>query len=222
MNGELSWDEEGNLAVRVAHPAVECRFKLPPASRTDSKGGFFDMEKMNRGQPRLSTGRLVLLGMMIALNVLLGRFSIQVTGEIRVSVLGFLPIALSGMLMGPMYGAMTGAAGDIINYLLFTHVWGPYFPGYTLTALLSGAWYGLVLKGRKVTWLLAAIAIVPVILIGEMGLNSVWVWLMYRNTFWANLPMRLLTNAIECPIKMALLVFLARGMERFPQKYLKI
>lgn len=180
------------------------------------------MEKMNRGQPRLSTGRLVLLGMMIALNVLLGRFSIQVTGEIRVSVLGFLPIALSGMLMGPMYGAMTGAAGDIINYLLFTHVWGPYFPGYTLTALLSGAWYGLVLKGRKVTWLLAAIAIVPVILIGEMGLNSVWVWLMYRNTFWANLPMRLLTNAIECPIKMALLVFLARGMERFPQKYLKI
>ncbi len=172
-----------------------------------------------KGWYKLNTHRLVLLGLMVALNVILGRFSIQITNEVRISVLGFLPIALAGLLMGPMYGALTGAAGDVVNYMLFTHVYGGYFPGYTLTALISGAWYGLVLHGRRVDLKWCIIAIVPVILLCEIGLNSCWVYMMYRNTFWANLPLRLVTNAIEAPIKVALLMFMNRLMARFPKHY---
>lgn len=171
---------------------------------------------------RVSTQRLVLLGLMVALNVVLGRFSIQIVPEVRVSVLGFLPIALAAHLMGPMYGTLTGAAGDIVNYLLFTHVYGAYFPGYTLTAALSGLWYGLMLYRRKVTWPRAILTIAPVIVLGEMGLNSLWVYLMYRKTFWANLPMRLVTNLIECPIKILLLSGMTAMLKRFPESYLKM
>ena len=78
---------------------------------------------------RIDTKRLVLLGLMVALNVVLGRFSIQLVPEVRLSILGFMPIALAAHLMGPLYGALTGAAGDIVNYILFTHVYGAYFPG---------------------------------------------------------------------------------------------
>ena len=70
----------------------------------------------------LSTQKLVLLALMVALNVVLGRLSVQFTPEIRLSVFGFLPIALAGMLMGPLYGGLTGAAGDILNYVLFTYI----------------------------------------------------------------------------------------------------
>lgn len=170
----------------------------------------------------ISTKKLVLLALMVALNVVLGRLSIQFTPEIRVSVFGFLPIALAGMLMGPVYGALTGAAGDILNFLLFTHVFGPYFPGYTITALLSGLWYGYVLHDRKVNLVRAILCIVPVIVLGEMLLNSVWVYIMYNKTFWAKLPLRLLTNVVECPIKIALVLGMNKLVERFPKSYLKL
>ena len=170
----------------------------------------------------MMTRRLVLLGLLVAMNVVLGRFSIQLVPEVRLSILGFLPIALAAYLMGPLYGALTGAAGDIVNYILFTHVYGAYFPGYTLTAILSGLWYGLVLYRRKVTWPRAILAILPVIVLGEMGLNSLWVYMMYSKTFWANLPMRLITNAIECPLKILLLSGMTHMLERIPQSYLKM
>lgn len=170
----------------------------------------------------LSVKSVVLLGLMVALNVVLGRFSIQITPEVRLSVLGFIPIAMAGMLMGPLYGGLVGAAGDVLNYALFTHAYGGYFPGYTLTALLSGIWYGLVLHGKRITWLRAAVAILPVIILGEMGLNSVWTYMLYSKTFWARLPLRLLTNIIECPIKILLLMVLTKLLNRFPKSYLKL
>ncbi|MBQ8619002.1 MAG: folate family ECF transporter S component [Clostridia bacterium] len=171
---------------------------------------------------RISVKAMVLLGLMVALNVVLGRFSIQIVPQVRISVLGFIPIAMAAYLLGPVYGALTGALGDIVNFFFFTHVYGPYFPGYTVTALLSGAWYGFVLHGKKVTWTRAALCIVPVILLGEMGLNSVWTYVLYGDTLWANLPMRLITNLIECPLKIALLVGMTRLLDRFPKSYLKL
>ena len=170
----------------------------------------------------LSVKAIVLLGLMIALNVVLGRLSIQFTPEVRLSVFGFLPIALAGMLMGPLYCGLVGAAGDVVNYVLFTHAYGAYFPGYTLTALLSGLWYGLVLHGKKITWARAVLCILPVILLGEMGLNSVWTYMLYSKTFWAKLPIRLVTNAIEAPVKIALLLGMSKLLERFPKSYLKL
>ena len=171
---------------------------------------------------RMSVKSLVLLGLMVALNVVLGRLSIQFTPEVRISVFGFIPIALAGMLMGPLYGGLAGATGDVVNYVLFTHAYGGYFPGYTLTALVSGLWYGCVLHGKKVTWLRAVLAIAPVIIVGEMGLNSVWTYMLYSKTFWAKLPLRLLTNVIECPIKIALLMGMTKLLDRFPKSYLKL
>lgn len=171
---------------------------------------------------RMSVKSLVLLGLMVALNVVLGRLSIQFTPEVRISVFGFIPIALAGMLMGPLYGGLAGATGDVVNYVLFTHAYGGYFPGYTLTALVSGFWYGCVLHGKKVTWLRAVLAIAPVIIVGEMGLNSVWTYMLYSKTFWAKLPLRLLTNVIECPIKIALLMGMTKLLDRFPKSYLKL
>ncbi len=170
----------------------------------------------------ISTRKLVLLALMVALNVVLGRLSIQFTPEIRMSVFGFIPIALAGCLMGPVYGALTGAAGDILNYLLFTHVYGPLFPGYTVVALLSGAWYGFVLYKKEMSWWRAALCIVPVVLVGEMFLNSIWVYIMYSKTFWAKLPLRLLTNVLETPVKVVLLMGMNRLLGRFPKNFFNL
>lgn len=171
---------------------------------------------------RLSTRKLVFLALMVAMNVVLSRLSIQLSPEIRLSIVGFLPMAMAGMLLGPFYGGLTGALGDVMNFVLFTHVYGPYFPGYTLTALLSGLWYGRMLHNHPMTWLRAVFTILPVILLGEIGLNSVWVYIMYSKSFWAKLPMRLITNVIELPLKVLLLMGMERLMGRIPKSYLKL
>lgn len=126
---------------------------------------------------------------------------------------------MAAYLMGPAYGAMAGALGDIVNYLLFTHAFGPYFPGYSITAALSGMWYGMVLFDKEITWNRAILAILPVIVIGEMGLNSVWVYILYSKTFRAKLPLRLLTNALEAPLKILLLTGMTRLLNRIPQSH---
>lgn len=169
-----------------------------------------------------STQRLVMLALLIALNVILGRLSIQLIPEVRLSVFGFIPIALAGTLMGPGAGAAAGAIGDILNYLLFTHAYGGYFPGYTLTAALSGLWYGYVLHRRNFSFSRCALTIVPVILLGEMLLNSLWVYIMYSKTFWANLPMRLVTNVVECPVKIFLLMGMGKLLHRVSPSQIKL
>ena len=171
---------------------------------------------------KLTTRQLVFLALMAAMNVVLGRFSIQILPEVRVSVFGFLPMAMAGIMMGPVFGALTGMAGDILNFLLFTHVFGPYFPGYTVVAALSGMWYGMTLHNqREISWKRAAWAIIPVIVVGEIVLNSIWVYIMYSKTFWANLPMRLLTNVVECPIKIVLLMGMSKIIARVPKHLFK-
>lgn len=182
------------------------------------KGGFL-MEKTKHSW---SVRKLVFLALMVAMNVVLSRLSIQLSSEIRLSIVGFLPMAMAGMLLGPLSGGLTGALGDIVNYVLFTHVYGAYFPGYTLTALLSGLWYGWMLHNHKLTWPRAILTILPVIVLGEMGLNSVWVYMMYSKTFWAKLPLRLLTNLVELPLKVLLLVGMERLTARIPKSYLKL
>lgn len=183
------------------------------------------LKAWDKSWAHISTQRLVTLAMLVALSIVLGRFSIQFTPEIRLSIVGFLPIAIAGALMGPVYGALTGAMGDILNYLLFNHAAGAYFPGYTLTALLSGWWYGVNLYRHplnQLSWKRIALCVIPISIACEIGLNSLWTYLLYSKTFWAKLPLRVLTNAIECPLKMVLLLLMSRAVSRFPKSLLKV
>lgn len=183
------------------------------------------LKAWDKSWAHISTQRLVTLAMLVALSIVLGRFSIQFTPEIRLSIVGFLPIAIAGALMGPVYGALTGAMGDILNYLLFNHAAGAYFPGYTLTALLSGWWYGVNLYRHPLnhlSWKRIALCVIPISIVCEIGLNSLWTYLLYSKTFWAKLPLRVLTNVIECPLKMVLLMLMSRAVSRFPKSLLKV
>lgn len=182
------------------------------------------MVKNQYEKPRFqfSTKKLVLLALMVALNVVLGRLNIPIGNTIRISVLGFLPFILAAWLLGPAYAALAAAAGDIVSFLLFNHVFGPLNPGLTLTAALSGLWYGMVLYKKDITWLRACLAVIPVIIVCEMGLNTLWLYLQYPTYTIASLPMRLLTNAIECPVKVLLVMGMTKLVNRIPKSYLQL
>lgn len=58
-----------------------------------------------------------------------------------------IPLMLSGIILGPFAGFITGAAADLINFI--AKPGGPFFPGFTLVSGLSGFIPGIIFKYLK-------------------------------------------------------------------------
>src|SRR3712207_6616484 len=100
-----------------------------------------------------NTKKMVMIGSFIAIEIILTRFLSIQTPIIRFGF-GFIPLSFSAMLFGPAAGAITGALAEIMGMMLFPK--GAYFPGFTVSAALSGAIYGMYFykkpkKDRKST-----------------------------------------------------------------------
>ncbi len=142
--------------------------------------------------------KLVIVGLMIALNIILVRFLSIKTPMVRISF-GFLPIAIVGILYGPIWGGIAGAVSDVIGITLMP-IGTPFF-GFTLTAFLAGVFYGFFLHNKEISYKNVIVAVLPVVVVCDLLLNTYWLQLLYGNAFVAMLPLRLLKIAILAPLQ---------------------
>lgn len=154
---------------------------------------------------------LAISGLFLALAVVLSRFSWKLSPSIQISF-SYLPIACAAMLFGPIAGGALGALNDIIQATLFPA--GPYFPGFTLTALIGGLVYGMLLYKREVRLWHIALSRALVVILGNVLLNTVWLSIMGGNAFWALLPARAIKNALQYPVDLILLSFVLVAVRR--------
>lgn len=148
--------------------------------------------------------KLPVIGLLVALEFILTRFlSITLPG-IRLSF-GFLPVSMIAILYGPMWGAGAYAIGDIVGSVLIPSGTGAYFPGFTVTAFLTGLTYGYFLHNKNITWktVLPASLIVCVLL--NLGLDSVWLYMILGKGLWAFMPGRVAKTLIMIPIQVILI-----------------
>lgn len=141
-----------------------------------------------------NTRVMVTSAMLLALSVVLNAtVAIYLSTTSRITF-GLLAVAVCGYLFGPSPAMMIAALSDILVTIL--RPVGPYFPGYTLTAALSGLVYGLAFyrKEVKLPRILVAQAVVSVLL--NLGLNTLWAVLVQGKALAAILPIRLLANSI--------------------------
>ena len=148
------------------------------------------------------TTKICIAALLLALEIILARFCSVSTPILRLSF-GFLPIAVLGILYGPVWSAATYAIGDFIGAILFPI--GDYFPGFTLTAGLSGLVFGLVLYKRPVTLRTSFIASFIVVIFMDLVLNTYWLTLLYGDAYLSLLPIRLLKVALAIPIETLLI-----------------
>ena len=102
--------------------------------------------KINGQEPTkklFSTKMMATLGILLAMDIVLTRFLSINAWNIRIGF-GFVPVVLSGMLFGAVPTMVLGALADFLGAILFPI--GPYFPGFTLTAALTGLVFGYFLK----------------------------------------------------------------------------
>ncbi|MCR5293745.1 MAG: folate family ECF transporter S component [Lachnospiraceae bacterium] len=154
---------------------------------------------------------LTACAMLGALAVILGNFSVYLTPEIRV---GFstIPNQLVDYLFGPAAGAVFGGALDILKYLIKPS--GAFFFGFTFSAIMAGLIYGLFFYKRKLSLprILAAEGIVSLVV--NIGLNSLWLTMLYGQALMVILPGRILKNLVMWPINSLIYYFLVRLLGR--------
>ena len=155
---------------------------------------------------------VVFCGLMAALAVVLGYVaSIDIGQYIRIGFSG-LPNQVVSYLFGPAIGSIFGGVLDILKWAIKPT--GPYFPGFTLSAVLGGLIYGGFFYKRPVTIgrVFAAHAVVTVIV--NIGFNTWWLVLLYNRVASVILPMRILKNAIMLPIDTALTYLILKAVDR--------
>ena len=158
---------------------------------------------------------IVTTALLSALDVILTRFLSIQTQFLRIGF-GFLPVAVAGIAYGPFWGAVTGAVGDILGMIIYPPA--EYFPGFTLTALLTGVVFGLFLYRRPVTILRVLLASAAVCIFLNLLLDTLWLNIMYGNSFLALLPARVVKCIINIPVYTVLIrIIWGNALSKIPQ-----
>ena len=176
------------------------------------------MGKLKQKRTGLTTQHLTVVGLLMAMDIILTRFVAIQTPFTRITF-GFLPSAVMGALYGPWIAGTAGALTDLIGIFLFNRG-APFFIGFTVSAFLGSAIYGLFLH-RKQNNLFSIIAAVLVISIFvNILLNTVWLVMIYGEAWRVILPARILQNAIIAPVRVILIHFVLnqRTLKKLFQK----
>lgn len=164
---------------------------------------------------------LAVCGMLLALRILLGYFSnltLAITPDIKIG-LTFLPIAIAGILCGPIAAGAIGALGDLICFLLVPM--GAYFPGWTINGLLVGLLYGIFLfECKKFIPSLVICELVSGIFV-EIALGSLWLYIQCSKAFWVTAGIRGLKTIVAIPIEIALIILFEKTVIKKLDRVLK-
>ncbi len=141
---------------------------------------------------------IAVCGIMGALAIVLGYVAtIKIGDYIRVGF-SFLPNVIIDFLYGPVVGGIFGGVMDIVKYLM--NPTGPFFPGFTISAIIGAVIYGVILYRQNITILRVFTAQLIVKAVVNIFLNTIWLVLLYENGFYAILPGRIISNAVMLPI----------------------
>ena len=165
---------------------------------------------MNRIDRKRKIQNNVNCALLIALEIIFTRFLSIQTPVLRISF-AFVPLALTGILYGPLYGFMVGLTADILGMILFST--GGFHPGITLVTALTGMVYGLLLhrKQGEEKWtktkvfLRSVMAAFIVNAFLEMGLNTLWLSQILHKGYLALLPARAVKQVIMMGIQSVML-----------------
>ena len=171
-------------------------------------------EKMS---PTQKTLMLVTCGMLVALDVVLTRFASVNLWDKRIGF-SFVAVGLAAYLYGPIGGAVVHGLSDFIGALVFPY--GPYFPGYTLTAMVIGLVFGLCFYRSTKVWRIA-LGVVGAQAVGSILLNTLWIAITNHTPYFALLPGRLIQASVMVPVQLVVLPLVVLVAEKAIKPLLK-
>lgn len=159
---------------------------------------------------KLNTKTLVLMSLLVAIQVVLSRFLSINAWNLKIGF-AFAPVALSGILMGIGPTAIVAVVADLLGALLFPS--GMFFPGFTLTALLHGATYGLLLHKNPGPIRVGIAVVIDQLVLGLM-LNTLWISILYGSPYFGVMVTRIPQCLIMLPVEFVIITMLAKFGKR--------
>ncbi len=156
---------------------------------------------------------LTIAAMLTAIGIVLGLFKWPINPFLEIRF-GSLPISIAGYLFGPGIGAVVGALCDIGGYIV--RPTGPFFPGFTISGIISGIIFGLVLYRHKPTFLrILAAFMINAVVVG-IFINSLWLTFLYKLEagYWATLVARIPKELILAVICTVIIFALTKALSR--------
>jgi ECF transporter S component (folate family) len=147
---------------------------------------------------------ILFVSLFISLEVILTRFLSVENTFVRISF-EFIPIAISAILFGPVTAGIAAAIADVLGMMIFPK--GAYFPGFTLSAFISGFLYGVILYKKQITFARTCAAALINILVVSLVLNTVWLTYLTDNGAYAVLIARLVKCAVFLPVQTIMIYF---------------
>lgn len=163
-----------------------------------------------KGEKLSSPKTLTGVAMLVALYTILSFFTLNISATSRISF-AYIALGVCGMLFGPIAGGIAGAAGDVLGYFMSPN--GPFFPGFTISAFITGFVFGLVLYKKPVTIKRTMIAVLIVMLVCNTVLTPIWLNMMYGTNVIA-LP-RIIKNIILYPVNVMVMHAVLKGVYSF-------
>ncbi len=150
------------------------------------------------------------MAMFAAVSVVLGYFTIQIGDYIKI---GFSSISNQFVyyLFGPVAGAVFGGALDILKYLIKPT--GAFFPGFTVSAMVGGIFYGSFFYKRPLRLWRVFAAELTVSVVCNMLLGTLWLSMLHGKGFLVLLPMRVFKNLVMWPVNSVLFYSIGKTLE---------
>lgn len=141
---------------------------------------------------------ITIAAMLGAMAVVLSQFTIVISDFLKISF-SFLPNRIVYYLFGPFVGMLYGAAMDILTFIVKPT--GPYHPGFTINAAISGLIFGLILYKKPLSLSRIFVASTIKMIIVNIILNSYWISTITGKAFMAIMPVRITKNILLLPVE---------------------
>ena len=165
---------------------------------------------------KFNTKMIVTLGLLAAIEIVFSRFLSINMWNIKIGF-SFVPLAVAGMLYGPLPAGITAVIADLIGATLFPS--GQFFPGFTLTTFLVGITFGVFLYQKQTpVRILLAVAVNQICL--SLLLQSFWISTLYITPYWTTLTSRIPQILLMAPTQFIVIGIMSKALSRIGKKAL--
>lgn len=177
------------------------------------------MTFLQKKTPELSIRRLVSLAILVALVLIISRFSLTIIPKQLVVSAAFLGNTVIGTIAGPFLSFITLAIIDIADIIIGGNT-ANFIIWWTLMEATQGFLYGLFFYGKKLSpsskkdWWYVTLATVVIMGLGSFILTPLLIQLYFGTPFWAQYLAGRWIKIFELPVRIVLTMLVLPQLQR--------
>lgn len=154
---------------------------------------------------------LVLTALLIAIGILLGQWSIQLTPQIKIGI-SFIATQLSAVLFGPVVGGIMGGTADILKFIIKPT--GSFSILWTLNAIVGPIIYGVMLYKKKLTFWRILLSKAVVAIVVNLCMSTAWNFIYMGIGAIGTIPTKLIQQVIQVPIQSFIFFLFVKALQK--------